>query len=141
MSNKLVREQLIHIYGNTCFLGDTPTSTNVLTLHHIAPVRDGRITTIYNGALITENMHWLFNILESDNPIKAEEINNYLIYYKETMDDEVRMIIHEYMVEYAIKRKLAKETSKLRKIFTGNNDYNDLESRGQIYTLKKNIIY
>lgn len=105
MSNKLVREQLIHIYGNTCFLGGTPTPENFLTLHHISPARDGRITTIENGALITLNMHWLFNIIEREDPNMAEYINKYLVYYKETMDDEARMIIHQLFIEYAEQRK------------------------------------
>lgn len=141
MGNKLIRDQLIHIYGNTCFLGDTPTPDNILTLHHISPVRDGRQNTICNGALMTENMHWLFNIIESNDPMLAEHINNYIVYYKETMDDEARMIIRKVMVEYYFSWMKSRKKVIVNNHFMSTNESNEEEEPEKQYVLKRKLGY
>ena len=100
MGNRTIKSRLIEIYGPTCFLGDIPTKKNVLTYHHIKPVREGRITTIENGALLTEKMHWLFNRIERIDLETARYINEYFKYYKETQDQYERYLMHDFVINY-----------------------------------------
>ncbi len=104
MSNRYVREQLIEIYGETCFLGGLPSENNPLTLHHIKPVCNGGVDTVKNGALLTEGMHWLFNMIELKDPEFANEINEYFKYYKKTKDEDARNKMRKFVLKYYTKR-------------------------------------
>jgi hypothetical protein len=111
MSNKYIREQLINMYGETCFLGGKPSAANPLTLHHIKPVCNGGVDTVKNGALLTESMHWLFNMIESCDPDVAEHINKYFQYYKNTRDEDARMKMSRFVLKYYT-RKMKKHSKK-----------------------------
>jgi hypothetical protein len=100
MSGKTIKQQLIEIYGPICFLGDIPTDENYLTYHHIKPAREGRETTIENGALLTLKMHWLFNRIESLDLETAKLLNDYFVYYKQTQDKKKL----EYMRKFVLSR-------------------------------------
>lgn len=100
MGNRSIKKRLIGIYGPICFLGDEPTKHNVLTYHHIKPVREGRETTIENGALLTEKMHWLYNRIEKIDLETAKYINEYFKYYKETQDEDERIQMKHYILKY-----------------------------------------
>jgi hypothetical protein len=100
MGNGNTKKQLIDLYGPICFLGDTPNNQNILTYHHIKPVREGKETTIENGALLSERMHWLFNRIERIDKETAEYINKYFQYYKETYDEDERFRMHYYVIRY-----------------------------------------
>lgn len=100
MGNRSIKKRLIDIYGPICFLGDVPTKNNVLTYHHIKPVREGKETTIENGALLTENMHWLFNRIENVDLQTAKYLNDFFKYYKETQDEDERIRIHYYILRF-----------------------------------------
>jgi hypothetical protein len=100
MSNINAKKQLIDMYGPICFLGDTPNNKNKLTYHHIKPVREGKETTIENGALLSERMHWLFNKIEKIDPKTAEYLNEYFQYYKETYDEDERIRMYYFVIRY-----------------------------------------
>ena len=111
-SNKTVRNKLINLYGCKCFLGDIPTDSNYLTLHHIKPVREGRITSVENGALLTRQMHWLFNSIEQLDRSTAEHINEFLKYYKETGDEEAKKAMYYFIMRYC-EENMEKERAKV----------------------------
>ncbi len=80
--NNEIRKKLIEIYGNKCWLFDTLSNKNKLTLHHIYPVRKEELTNIENGALLSRRMHSFFNELEREYPLVANELNYYFYMYK-----------------------------------------------------------
>lgn len=100
MGNGGTKKKLINKYGPICFLGDIPSKNNVITYHHIKPVREGKETTVENGALLTDRMHWLFNAIERIDPETAEYINNYFKYYKETQDESERIKMYHFVIKY-----------------------------------------
>ena len=108
MSNRYVRDPLIRIYGETCFLGGKPSESNPLTLHHIKSVCNGGVDTVKNGALLTEGMHWLFNMIELKDPETAKFINEYFQYYKETKDEDARKRMSKFVLKYYKKRFMNK---------------------------------
>lgn len=71
-------------YGGRCFLGGTVTNKNILTAHHIIPVRSGGLTILVNLAPLCRLQHDMFNVLERLEPDKAARINEYFMYLKET---------------------------------------------------------
>jgi hypothetical protein len=89
-----IKQQLINMYGQTCFLGGSVDNKNIITYHHIKPVREGRETTVENGALLSLQMHWLFNKFELLDPEFAKELNEYFIYYKKTKDEKKRLYMY-----------------------------------------------
>ncbi len=106
--NKIIRLELIKIYGKICMLGEPLTKENYITLHHIIPQRIKKITTIENGALLSLFMHQDFNFIENWYYGEYDYINEYLRYYKETRDDEERKRMNAYV------KKLARENNKAR---------------------------
>ncbi len=110
-SNKIVRLELIKIYGKICMLDEPITKENYITLHHIIPQRIKKITTIENGALLSLFMHQDFNFIERWFYNEAKYINEYLKYYKETQDQVEKERMNAYV------KKLTREikNNKARK--------------------------
>jgi hypothetical protein len=90
MNNKQVKNLLIYNFGASCWLGGKITKKNPLTNHHILAKRDGGETTLDNGALLSQEMHDRFNILEQRYPELAEEINSYLKQYKGVYPNKIQ---------------------------------------------------
>lgn len=95
--NKIIRLELIKLYGHICMLGEPISKSNYLTLHHILAQRDKGPTTIDNGALLSLFMHQDFNFIEQWYYNESEYINEYLKYYKETCDELERKRMNEYV--------------------------------------------
>ena len=102
MSNSYIREMLIDMYGESCWLKGAVSKKNPLTLHHIVPVRFGGKTTIDNGALLTVERHQLFNLLENIEPMLADEVNYYLHeyhgLYPQIVDERVDTLIQQMYI-------------------------------------------
>lgn len=98
MNNKKYKNVLISDYGKICFLGGTISKKNALTCHHIVPISNGGPTTIDNIALVARLEHDMINILTRERPLIAREINEYLLYFKQTRDMLERMRMHDYTI-------------------------------------------
>lgn len=95
--NKIIRLELIKIYGKICFLGEPLTKENYITLHHIIAERNKGKTNIENGALLSLFMHQDFNFIENWYYNEADYINEYLKYYKATRDEEEKGRMNKYV--------------------------------------------
>lgn len=102
-SNKIIRLELIKIYGQICMLGEPLSKENYITLHHIVKRVLKGATTIENGALLSRFMHEDLHWLEHWYYGEYGYINEYLKYYKETKDNEERRRMNGYV------KKLTKE--------------------------------
>ncbi len=108
--NKIIRLELIKIYGNICMLGDKITLQNYNTLHHIIKQEHKGKTSIENGALLSRLMHEYLHFIENWYYGEYDYINEYLKYYKETRDDEERKRMNAYV------KKLTREIKNERRI-------------------------
>ena len=108
--NKIIRLELIKIYGKICMLGDVITLDNYITLHHLIKRKFNGPTTIKNGALLSKLMHEYLHFIENWYYGEYEYINDYLKYYKETRDDEERKRMNAYV------KKLTREIKNEKRI-------------------------
>ena len=60
-----VREKMISIYGEGCWMGYKLTKKNPYTYHHIREARNGGRVTLDNGALLTRLAHNDLNEMEN----------------------------------------------------------------------------
>lgn len=86
MRNK-VKQELINMYNNQCFLNGVIYYKNPITYHHIQAVRNGGKTTIENGALLGRLEHSMFNVIEDYNKTFARWLNEGFIEYKQTKNN------------------------------------------------------
>ena len=63
--NKIIRLELIKLYGQICMLGEPLTKENYITLHHIIAERNKGKTNIENGALLSCLMHQNLHFIEN----------------------------------------------------------------------------
>lgn len=91
MRNKDIRVKNIKLYGNICMAGYVLSKQNPLTMHHIIPLSEGGKTTFENGSNISNLAHTGIHIVSYDDYVKAREIIDYLLYYKEFKDDQARL--------------------------------------------------
>lgn len=91
MENKTIRQHNVRLYGNICMAGYSLSRQNPLTMHHIIPLSEGGKTTLENGSNISNLAHTGIHIVSYDDYIKAREIIDYLLYYKEFKDDQARL--------------------------------------------------
>lgn len=108
--NKIIRLELIKIYGKICFLGEPLTKENYITLHHIIAERNKGKTNIENGALLSCLMHQNLHFIENWYYGEYDYINEYLKYYKETRDDEERKRMNAYVKKLTREIKNEKKT-------------------------------
>lgn len=91
MRNKDIRVKNIKLYGNICMTGYVLSKQNPLTMHHIIPLSEGGKTTFENGSNISNLAHTGIHIVSYDDYVKAREIIDYLLYYKEFKDNQARL--------------------------------------------------
>ena len=91
MKNKDIRVNNIKIYGNICMAGYVLSKQNPLTMHHIIPLSEGGKTTLENGSNVSNLAHTGIHIVSYDDYVKAREIIDYLLYYKEFKDNQARL--------------------------------------------------
>ena len=108
--NKIIRLELIKIYGKICMLNEPLTKENYITLHHLLKREHKGATTIKNGALLSKLMHEYLHFIENWYYGEYNYINEYLRYYKETRDDEERKRMNAYV------KKLTKEIKNEKRI-------------------------
>lgn len=99
---KEIKNEMIQIYGNICFLGGTICRDNPLTYHHCIAVRDRGKTTMQNGALLCRVEHDMFNCIEVEQYKKAQMLNDYFQYFKETKDIMLLRQMREYVLSEMI---------------------------------------
>ena len=76
-----LREDMLLMYGLVCW-GDelwTPNSKNMITMHHINPVRNNGKLTWDNIALLSLYFHEYFNRIENVDKKLAHELNDLFI--------------------------------------------------------------
>ena len=108
--NKIIRLELIKIYGKICMLNEPLTKKNYITLHHILKRELGGKTSIENGALLSRLMHEYLHFIENWYYGEYNYINEYLKYYKDTRDDEERKRMNAYV------KKLTREIKNEKRI-------------------------
>ena len=86
---KEVKQFMIILYGEICFMGGSPDKNDTLTYHHIIERCDGGEYTIENGALLTRSMHDVLNMFCMYKPDIAEQLNNNFQLYKKTQDKHI----------------------------------------------------
>ena len=91
MKNKDIRVKNIKIYGKICMAGYVLSKQNPLTMHHIIPLSEGGKTTLENGSNVSNLAHTGIHIVSYDDYVKAREIIDYLLYYKEFKDNQARL--------------------------------------------------
>lgn len=91
MKNKDIRVKNIKIYGKICMAGYVLSKQNPLTMHHILPLCEGGKTTLENGSNVSNLAHTGIHIVSYDDYVKAREIIDYLLYYKEFKDNQARL--------------------------------------------------
>lgn len=86
-------------FGKMCFLqGIIHKKKNPLTYHHIVPKRQGGKGSIENGALLCRIEHDMFNIIESANPKKAEDLNDGFQEFKRQRDLRTLKQMREFVL-------------------------------------------
>lgn len=91
MRNKDIRVKNIKTYGKICMAGYVLSKQNPLTMHHIIPLSEGGKTTLENGSNVSNLAHTGIHIVSYDDYVKAREIIDYLLYYKEFKDNQARL--------------------------------------------------
>jgi hypothetical protein len=108
--NKIIRLELIKIYGKICMLNEPLTKKNYITLHHIIAERNKGKTNIENGALLSRYMHEDLHFIEHWFYGEYNYLNEYLKYYKATRDEEERKRMNAYV------KKLTREIKNEKRI-------------------------
>ena len=72
---QLVRERMITIYGEACWMGYKLSKKNPFTYHHIIEKRNGGGVTIDNGAILTRIAHDDLNRIEQARRCYYNELN------------------------------------------------------------------
>lgn len=99
----VLKEILLKFYPG-CFLGGAINEKNILTFHHIEPLRNPfssakELDTLENGSLLGRLEHDIYNLLE-DNDIKsAKTLKEFFLYYKETIDNNEQEKMKIYIYE------------------------------------------
>lgn len=88
MTNRELRELLINEYGYYCMAGYDISRQNPLTMHHIKPKYLGGKTTMENASNITLLPHSGIHVVSFDSSLKAQQIQDYIYYFKQTHDLE-----------------------------------------------------
>lgn len=70
-----IRERMISIYGEGCWMGYKLSKKNPYTYHHICEARNGGRVTIENGAILTRLAHDDLNELENRARYLYRELN------------------------------------------------------------------
>lgn len=73
---QMVREIMLSIYGEGCWMAYRLTKKNPYTYHHIHEARNGGKVTIDNGAILTRFAHDDLNELEKCAPYLYRELNS-----------------------------------------------------------------
>lgn len=86
MDNKTLRKLLIEDYGYYCMAGYDIFKKNPLTMHHIKPKSLGGKTNYENASNVTLLPHSGIHVLSDDSCLRAQQIQEYFRYIKETND-------------------------------------------------------
>ena len=73
---QMVREQMLSIFGEGCWMGYKVTKKNQYTYHHIKEARYGGRVSIDNGALLTRGAHNDLNLLDEHARDLYHELND-----------------------------------------------------------------
>lgn len=82
MTNRMLKDINISKYGYICMAGYEITKQNPLTMHHIISLSEGGQTVLENSSNVTSLPHSGIHVVSRDDVAKADEIIDYLYYYK-----------------------------------------------------------
>ena len=116
MNNKNVRERLIKLYGNECFIEKLHLRKDIkprkykskgqmkrmkqLTYHHILERRKGGKATVENGALLSAENHIWFH---RQNKVQQGYMNAIFQEYKKQSDELKVVFVDDLELPYSIK--------------------------------------
>ncbi len=117
MSSKQSRKKLEFKYGPICMLGDKTDSSNILTAHHIIPVRECGNLTLENLALISERTHIIINNLEFLDPYYMKIINQGLLKIKEILfEDKIKCCQRKMKITKKVSKCYIEHNNKIKTI-------------------------
>jgi len=73
---QMVREQMLSIYGEGCWMGYKLSKKNPYSYHHIREARNGGKVSIDNGAILTRAAHNDLNLLDEHEKSLYHALNN-----------------------------------------------------------------
>lgn len=94
-NKQMVREVMLSIYGEGCWMGYKLTKENPYTYHHILEARNGGKVTIDNGAILTKYAHHDLNELENRASYLYCELNDMFKELNETRKPPTREYFKE----------------------------------------------
>lgn len=97
-----VLKNILFQYYQGCFLNGTINEKNVLTFHHIEPLRTPLVSpkdlnTLENGSLLGRLEHNIYNLFEQKDIKSAKMLKEFFLYFKETLDYEEQERIRQYV--------------------------------------------
>lgn len=125
---QMVREQMLSIYGEGCWMGYRVTRKNQYTFHHIKEARHGGRVSIDNGALLTRGAHNDLNLLDEHARDLYHELNNLFKELNETRKPPTK----EYFKEVNGVLLFADKIIRLSPYCELNPDFEALEEFAQI---------
>lgn len=73
---QMVKDAMLEIYGDYCWMGYTVCRKNQYTYHHMRERRNGGKVTIDNGAILSHAAHNDLNTMEQVKPYYYKELND-----------------------------------------------------------------
>lgn len=125
---QMIKEQMISIYGEGCWMGYKLTPKNPYTYHHILEARKGGRVTIDNGALLTISAHRDLNAMEQNIKRLYIELN---LLFKE-LNRTKKPPTREYFKEVNGVLLRANKVITLSHLWEPNPDFVLLEDIAQI---------
>lgn len=102
---QMIRERMLTIYGNACWMGYKVSKKNPFTYHHIVERRNGGPVTMDNGAVLTRIAHDDLNRIEQARRSYYKALNDL---FKELNDTRMPPTKEYYMEVYDVLGKASK---------------------------------
>lgn len=102
---QMIRERMITIYGEACWMGYKVSKKNPFTYHHIIERRNGGGVTIDNGAVLTRIAHDDLNRIEQSRRSYYKALNDL---FKELNETRMPPTKEYYMEVYDILGKASR---------------------------------
>jgi len=98
-SNRVIKRQMIDIYGAVDMLTGFEADERELTYHHLEKREYGGQQTIENGAVLLREMHQWLHAMEMYYPDIFDLVNDCLMGYKNAIDTNNINLISQYWEE------------------------------------------
>lgn len=136
---QMIRERMLTIYGEACWMGYKVSKKNPFTYHHIIERRNGGGVTMDNGAVLTRIAHDDLNRIEQTRRCYYKALNDL---FKELNETRMPPTKEYYMEVYDVLGKASKYVS-----FSGNYhsnpdfEYLEFIANAPLFTDERSIDY